>query len=183
MIAALLSCSGIAAAESITLKGFYADMTADEFIAHGKSLGAVNIIDNRPRNIYEVESVTLEFVQCLNYAEGLMCEDCVCLKYSEESKSPLTLGGAEIELVSWRNDTAVQSIGFRPIKAYGPILRDAMYLKFGRHDKSVAKKTYADEWTEHHWIQDIHNHMVLSDPSHIVRLIVDMQPKPDADDF
>ena len=98
LLIALLTFVSLAGqgAEPITLKDFYAGMTADEFIAHGKSLGAVNIIDGRPRNIYEVGSVDLEFVQCLNYAKGLICEDCVCLHYSEESKSPLTLGGAEI---------------------------------------------------------------------------------------
>lgn len=175
-IGALVACSG-AWAEPITLKGFYAAMTADQFIAHAKSLGAINIQDRRPKDKFGQEVVTAEFAECLERLSGTIH----CITYAEESD--FSLGGATIETASWIAEDTYQRVNLSPIRTHQVTLNEAIRLKFGPHDRTEVINRDNMVWTEYYWLQDLDNKMILPDIASNVTLWLDLNKAADTDDF
>lgn len=174
--AALVACLG-AWAEPITFKGFYAAMTADQFIAHAKSVGAINIQDCRPKDEYGQEVVTAEFSKCLERLSGTT----YCITYAEASN--LSLGGAKIETASWIAEDTYQRVNLSPIAAHRVTLNEAIRLKFGPHDREEVINRHDMVWTEYWWVQDLDNKMILQDTASSVTLWKDLNAEADIDDF
>ena len=176
-IAALVACSG-AWAEPIKLKGFYAAMTADEFIAHAESLGAVSIKDYRAIE-FGREEVSADFSEC-RIPISTPSKD-YCADYFEGSA--LTLGGANILSASWKVENTNRQVSLEPVDIHRVTLSKAIRLKFGEPDKSENQNRGDAEWMEYYWIQDTENRMKMLGSGVNVTLSVDLSKAADTDDF
>ena len=177
VVAALVACSGDWA-EPIKLKGFYAAMTADEFIANAESLGAVSIKDYRAIE-FGREEVSADFSECRIPISTPSYDYCV--DYFEGSA--LTVGGANILSASWKVENTNRQVSLKPVDAHRVTLSKAIRLKFGEPDESETQHRGDAEWTEYYWIQDTENRMEMLGLGGTVTLSVDLSKPADTDDF
>ena len=176
----LLLVFGLAAsaqAEHLTLKGFHVNMTKEEFIAHGKTLGAT-VVDPPFSESGQQDAVYLHFADCIrSYGSGY------CAEFGEPYG--LTLGGAPLESISWLHDDDdwYVRIAFTPTQKHTKTLYEAMLAKFGLPDALGRVPLGFTEREFFEWNQDENNRMYMHEAGTSVLLWLDLNTNPNTDDF
>ena len=173
----LLLVFGLAAqAEPLTLKGFSAGMTKEEFIARGRALDGV--VDEKA---YDAERQ-----QHVVYLRIYPCKEVEAYDYCPPDEDSLTIGGADIEEVVWTHDEddGYVSVSFSASEEHQQTLYEAVRLKFGYPDDSELKqRVFLPPIVLLVWNQDINNKMTMPETGQVLTLRRDLIQDADTEDF